>query len=97
MAIRVLLDHGVREDRIIFVTILVAPLRRARLDTFVSQVVDPWTRPSIAVTFSLSFPLPVVEVKTLKRALDFLVLEEREVTVQFMITEGSNLFANMRV
>lgn len=25
MAIRVLLDHGVREDRIIFVTILVAP------------------------------------------------------------------------
>ena len=63
---------------------------------FVSFTVDPWTGPTIAMTFSFSFPLPVADAKALKMGLVSLVLEGY-VTALFTVTEGLAFFASIQL
>ena len=58
---------------------------------------DPWIGVTLAVAFSLSFPLPVADARALDIGLVSFVVEEGDTTPLFTVAEGPALFASIWV
>ena len=67
-----------------------------RENTFVSLIMDPWIGVVLAVAFSFSFPLPVVDAKALNIGLVSFVVKGSMIAL-FMVVEGPALFAGIWV